>query len=73
MKKIGIMPLAGLIGACNNGSGSTEGSSNTMDRPRDINEAITDSTRLINDSVLVPGTNDQGSTSKNDRSGRKID
>jgi hypothetical protein len=42
-------------------------------RPRDPNEAITDSTRIVGDSLIVPDTNNQGvDPTKNDTSKHKM-
>ncbi len=51
--------------ACNNSGEEAE-------RPRDPNEGITNSTRIVNDSVIVPDTNNQGvNPSGNDTSNKK--
>lgn len=59
MKKLFFVLLATGAFACNN-SGDTNAKSDSSDRPRDPNEAVTNSTRIANDSVIVPDTNNIG-------------
>ena len=61
MKKLFIVFLAGVILACNNdaegtGDSDTLNTTDTANRVRDPNEGITDSTKILNDSVIVPDT-----------------
>ena len=46
--------------SCNDGNEKTADTSDAADRPRDVNEAVTNNTKIVNDSVIVPDTNNQG-------------
>lgn len=59
MKKLLFCMTATVFFACNN-SGNVNAKSDSSDRPRDPNEAVTNATRIANDSVIVPDTNNQG-------------
>ena len=59
MKKPFLLMLSAAFFACGNDAG-TNAKSDSADRPRDPNEAVTNSTRLSNDSVIVPDTNNRG-------------
>jgi len=63
MKKLWIFALAGFLAACNNNADNTtynEDSTDTSMRPRDVNEGVTNNTMIVNDSVIVPDTNNTG-------------
>jgi hypothetical protein len=65
MKKVlAALLLAGLW-ACNNGTNADNASNSDVPsdsslRPRPVTEAITNDTRIVNDSVIVPDTNNVG-------------
>jgi hypothetical protein len=61
MKKVlAIALMAGLM-ACNSGNNDNDNDvSDSADRPRDPNEAVTNSTQIVNDSVIVPDTTNTG-------------
>ena len=66
MKKLWILALTGFLAACNN-DGNTAGNNNndsvasdTSGRPRPVTEGVTNSTMIVNDSVIVPDTNNTG-------------
>jgi hypothetical protein len=66
MKHLLILAITASIAACNNDTAESE-------RPRDPNEAITDSTRIVNDSVIVIDSNNKGiDPSKHDTSKTKV-
>lgn len=74
MKRLLAIATTALLFACNDGNEKTEDASGPEDRPRDINEAVTDSTRIVNDSVIVSDTGNRGTDpTKTDTSGKKID
>ena len=75
MKKLAVVLMASFIWACNNDGGQNgNGNSDTGERPRDVNEGVTNSTKILNDSVIVPDTNNTGiNPSRNDTSGKKMD
>lgn len=56
MKKLFLLLFIAGFTACSNSVEVNE-KSESSDRPRDPNEAITNLTRLANDSVIVPDTN----------------
>ena len=63
MKKLWILALAGFMVACNNDADNEAGNSDSTDtstRPRPVTEGVTNSTMIVNDSVIVPDTNNQG-------------
>ena len=73
MKKLLVIAIAGLLGACNNNN-TNEDESGSADRPREVNEAVTNSTKIVNDSVIVPDTNNTGiNPSETDTSGKRMD
>lgn len=59
MKKILFITIATSLFACADNS-KTNDTSDSSDRPRDPNEAVTNETRIANDSVIVADTNNQG-------------
>lgn len=68
MKTIILICLVSGFIACNSSDNSNE-----ADSPRDPNEAVTNSTMIVNDSVIVPDTNNQGvNPSGNDTSRTKM-
>ena len=75
MRRILLFLMAGFLWACNNESGAnTNDASDASDRPRDINEGVTNSTKIVNDSVIIPDTNNTGTDpSRTDTSGSKMD
>jgi hypothetical protein len=60
MKKISFIAFAAFLLSCNDGNEKTNDTSDAADRPRDVNEAVTNSTKIANDSVIVPDTNNTG-------------
>ena len=60
MKKLLTACLALCLAACNDGGDTTDAATDTSTRPRDVNEGITNSTQIVNDSVIVPDTNNTG-------------
>ena len=64
MKKLLMIALVGFLAACNNDTNDNDGTDAANDtlstRPRDVNEGVTNSTMIQNDSVIVPDTNNQG-------------
>lgn len=62
MKKLLMIALVGFMAACNNDTNdTTDAADDTLGtRPRDVNEGVTNSTMIQNDSVIVPDTNNQG-------------
>ncbi len=60
MKKLWIVALAGFMVACNNDNDTAENENDTSMRPRPVTEGVTNSTMIVNDSVIVPDTNNQG-------------
>lgn len=75
MKRIFVVFLAtALLQACGNGNNKTNDASDSSGRPRDVNEAVTNDTKIVNDSVIVPDTNNTGTNpSSTDTSGKKMD
>ena len=74
MKGFFLIVVTSALFACNSGNDQTNNASDPSDRPRDVNEAVTDSTRIVNDSVIVPDTNNKGvDPTKNDTSKTKMD
>ena len=66
MKQLAFFIIAVSFLACNNSTTEAE-------RPRDPNEGITNSTRIVGDSVIVPDTNNLGvDPSGNDTSKSKM-
>ena len=71
MKGFVLAAQASVLFACNSGNEATNDASDASDRPRDVNEAVTSSTRIVNDSVIVPDTNNQGvDPTRNDTSNK---
>ena len=62
MKKLLMIALVGCMAACNNDTNDTTDAANDTlsTRPRDVNEGVTNSTMIQNDSVIVPDTNNVG-------------
>lgn len=61
MKKLGVFILAGFFVACNDGTGSNSADADTAsERPRPVTEGVTNSTKIVADSVIVPDTNNTG-------------
>ncbi|MBA2408016.1 MAG: hypothetical protein H0V65_08515 [Chitinophagales bacterium] len=55
--KIVLLGLISFLLACNNNS--SDNRSESSDGAMDVNEAVTDSTRILNDPVIVPDTDNQ--------------
>lgn len=71
MKKLLSLVLLAGLAAC--GNNNTNAKSEADDRPRDPNEAVTNSTRIENDSVIVPDTGNKGvDPSRSDTSKTKM-
>lgn len=65
---------AGLLWACHSGNDQANDAPDAGDRPRDVNEAVTNDTKISGDSVIVPDTNNTGTNpSAMDTSGKKMD
>ena len=60
VKKGFFVTATALLLACNGGTNQVDKDSGPKDRHRDVNEAITHSTRIANDSVVIPGTGNTG-------------
>ena len=61
MKKLWLLALTGFLMACNNDSATSDNDANdTGLRPRPVTEGVTNSTKIVNDSVIVPDTNNTG-------------
>lgn len=61
MKKLWILALSGFMLACNNDSDTAENDADdTSMRPRPVTEGVTNSTKIVGDSVIVPDTNNTG-------------
>lgn len=73
MKKILFLTIAISLFACADNS-KTNDASDSSDRPRDPNEAVTNETRIVNDSVIVADTNNiSPNPSSTDTSNIKMD
>jgi hypothetical protein len=55
--KIVLLGLVSFLMACNNNT--TDNRSDGSDHPMEVNETVTDSTRILNDSGIVPDTDNQ--------------
>jgi hypothetical protein len=66
MKKLWLLALTGFLAACNNDGTTSDNNDNdsvasdSSLRPRPVTEAITNDTKIVNDSVIVPDTNNTG-------------
>ena len=63
MKKILLMSMAAFMLSCNDGADNTADNDDANDtslRPRPVTEGVTNSTKFVNDSVIVPDTNNSG-------------
>lgn len=62
MKKLLAAALAVSLLACNNATDDTadDAANDTSTRPRPVTEGVTNSTMIVNDSVIVPDTSNQG-------------
>jgi hypothetical protein len=63
MKKILLMSMAAFMLSCNDGADNTADSNAANDtslRPRPVTEGVTNSTKIVGDSVIVPDTNNTG-------------
>lgn len=77
MKKLLVILATGFLWACanNEGSANSEHISDSTDRLREINEGVTNATKIANDSMigLIQTINTGTDPSRTDTSGEKMD